>query len=154
MNSPQHTTPADERLWQFTLHEDDVFNGRQNLFLVAESMLVVAYTTALDASSGHASATTIATAGLLLTILWLYAGARHALIVDLVQKEAKSRFPDYEELCSLRKWRLFPIRSRAVTTYAVPVLIAALWGTLLAAQPGNPKPPQSSMHAQAAARHR
>lgn len=35
-----------ERLWAFTLHEDGVFNDRQNLFLVAESMLAVAYATA------------------------------------------------------------------------------------------------------------
>ena len=31
------------RLWEHGLHEDSAFNERQNYFLVAESMLLVAY---------------------------------------------------------------------------------------------------------------
>jgi hypothetical protein len=100
MSDEEHRREED-RLWAFTLHEDGVFNSRQNLFLVAESMLVVAYTTALSAKASD-SATVIAVIALLLTLGWLYASIRHTLIVDSVQLEAKARFPEYANLYKAR----------------------------------------------------
>jgi hypothetical protein len=125
----------DDRLWAFTLHEDGVFTSRQNLFLVAESMLVVAYTTALEASAGGDSALVIAIIALLLTLAWLYASARHSRIVESVQEHAKARFPEYARLYEARKWRLLPVRSRTITAFVVPLLVGALWVALLIAQP-------------------
>lgn len=123
-----------ERLWAFTLHEDGVFNDRQNLFLVAESMLAVAYATALIAKT-YDSAVVIAVVALTLTVAWLYASIRHSRIVDSIQTQAKTVFPDYAAIYELRKWWWLPLRSRTVTTLGVPLLIGALWVGLLIAQP-------------------
>jgi hypothetical protein len=131
--SDEQRRGQEERLWAFTLHEDGVFNSRQNLFLVAESMLVVAYATALDAKASG-SATTIALTALLLTLGWLYASIRHTLIVDHIQTRAKDTFPDYKSLYERRNWPLLRIRSRTVTAFVVPLLVGALWIALLIVQ--------------------
>ena len=126
------TEDQDRRLWEFTLHEDRLFNERQGLFLIAESMLAVAYATAL--SGGKASvALTIAIAGLPLSVMWLYVSARHAILVESIQLRARNTFPDYREISTERKERLrkFPVRSRYVVTYGVPLLIGVLWAALL-----------------------
>jgi hypothetical protein len=142
-NTPQKATDNDdskerrrqeERLWAFTLHEDDVFNSRQNLFLVAESMLVVAYATALDAKATN-SATVIALIALLLTLGWLYTSIRHTLIVGYIQNRAKETFPDYRNLYEGRNWPLLPLRSRTVTAFLIPSLVGALWIALQIVQP-------------------
>lgn len=122
-----------DRLWAFTLHEDGVFNSRQNLFLVAESMLVVAYTTALEAKGDTSSV--IAVVGLLLTLAWLYASIRHSFIINHIQEKAKTDFPDYREIYEGRKWWFLPVPSRIVTSLVVPALTGALWVALLLAQP-------------------
>jgi hypothetical protein len=122
-----------ERLWEFTLHEDGVFNDRQNLFLVAESMFAVAYAMALDAKRGGV-ALVIAIVGLLLTLAWLYVSVRHSLIVDLIQQKAKEQFPDYAELYRKRDWCWLPFRSRTVVAFVVPMLVGALWVALLVAR--------------------
>lgn len=135
MSTEEERRRQNDRLWDLTLHEDEVFNSRQNLFLVAESMLVVAYTTALAASGGRDSASVIAAIALLLTLSWLYAGARHLWIVDSVQMRAKAAFPDYAKLCDKHESRLLPIRSRTVTAFVVPLLTGVLWVGLLIVQP-------------------
>jgi hypothetical protein len=60
---PRSGTPADDidldlqeatvdvdqraRLWEHRLHEDSIFNSRQNYFLIAQSMFAIAYATAV-----------------------------------------------------------------------------------------------------------
>jgi len=121
------------RLWEFALHEDNLLSQRQNLFLVAESMFAVAYTTALEAKQSGI-AVILSVIALLLTVAWLYVSARHSAIVDLIQERARNALPEYRELYKGRSWRWAPIRSRTVVTFGVPVLVGILWVALLGAQ--------------------
>jgi hypothetical protein len=128
MTTPEH----DKRLWEFTLHEDLLFNERQNFFLIAESMLAVAYATAL--ASARDIARDIAIIALVITIMWLYVSARHAQLVESIQKRAKAAFPDYAAIAKEREELRPKLRSRNVVAYGVPAVICVLWVILLAAR--------------------
>lgn len=124
------------RLWDLTLHEDNVFNQRHALFLIAEAMLAVTYATALDASE-NLVAGVISAMGLLLTSAWLYVSARHGGKVQLVQQKAKAILPDYREIAeatstSPSRWLRVP--SRTVAGTLIPVLVGILWIALLLAR--------------------
>jgi hypothetical protein len=129
VNVGQFNEEQRARLWQFILHEDLLFSERHNLFLVAESMLVVGYVEAPKADTALA----ISLTGLLLTVGWLYVSGRHAAIIDLVQKDAKVALPDYKVVCEKRAGlRLWRFRSRVIVTFIVPGLFLGLWITLVA----------------------
>jgi len=121
------------RLWDLTLHEDNVFNQRHAFFLIAEAMLAVTYATALNASENFVAGV-IAALGLLLTVAWLYVSARHGGKVHQVQRRAKAVLADYcdvAESTSSSSKRLLRIPSRTVTGTLVPLLVGILWVTLL-----------------------
>jgi hypothetical protein len=120
-----------KRLWEFTLHEDELFNERQGLFLIAQSMLAVAYTTAL-LGTGHAVARPIAIVALVVSVMWLYVSARHTRVIGLIQSKAKETFPEYEAITAARQFPWIPLRSRYVVAFAVPIAIGALWIVLIA----------------------
>jgi LmbE family N-acetylglucosaminyl deacetylase len=124
------------RLWDLTLHEDNVFNQRHALFLIAEAMLAVTYATALDASE-NLVAGIISAMGLVLTGAWLYVSARHGSKVQQVQQKAKAILPDYREIAestsrSPSRWLQIP--SRTVTGTLIPALVGILWIALLLAR--------------------
>src|ERR1700691_6068891 len=86
----------DARLWGHVLHEDEQLFQRGNYFLLAESLLVVAYSgllaaseasTAVHGSASHLllTARIMAVFGLLLTAGWLYVGHRHLKYCRYVQ---------------------------------------------------------------------
>jgi len=72
-----------DRLWEHGLHLDTMLFQRGNLFLVAESLLVVSYASMLGVGQTPGSdrptlaARVIAVFGLLLTLAWGYVGHRH-----------------------------------------------------------------------------
>jgi LmbE family N-acetylglucosaminyl deacetylase len=121
------------RLWDLTLHEDNVFNQRHALFLIAEAMLAVTYATALDAGE-NLVAGVIACMGLFLTAAWLYVSARHGNKVQRVQRKAMAALPDYRhivEKTSSPPSPLLRIPSRSVAGTVVPALVGILWIALL-----------------------
>jgi len=80
------------RLWEHALLQDELFVGRGNFFLVAESLLVVAYTGILGLSlSVHGqplrlrvAALVLAIFGCLLTIIWAFVnGRQRQVLLDL-----------------------------------------------------------------------
>jgi hypothetical protein len=122
-----------KRLWEFTLHEDQLFNERQNLFLIAQSMLAVAYTTALVAKD-DGIARAIAIVALIVSVMWVYVSIRHTRIVALIQAKAKEVFPEYSAITAARDFPWTPWPSRYVVAYGVPPAIGALWMVLLIAR--------------------
>ncbi len=118
------------RLWEDRLHEDNVFNERQNFFLVSQSMLLVAYATLLSASQPNIPVARItASLGVLLTLVWIYVNARLYYIVRHIQDRAISMIPEYKETIRTRtKW---PISSTRLMAYFVPLIIGAVWAILI-----------------------
>ena len=127
------------RLFQHGLHEDNAFTERSNYFLVAESLLVVAYTGLLSGASAGSSLTkvgsiiwiarTLATFGFLLTLLWIYVNRRQWYVVRHLQERAREILPEYKVTYETRgKWR---ISSTWLMAYAVPSLIAVMWAVFI-----------------------
>ena len=122
-----------QRLWEWTLHEDNLFSERQNLFLVAESMLVAGHAAALD-SSAESAAEAIGAVALVLTLAWGFVSWRMAVLVDYIQGHARDNLPEYKEICKDRpkiagSSKL--LRSRVVVAYVLPLLLGILWVLLL-----------------------
>jgi hypothetical protein len=122
---------ARNRIWQHRLHEDLVINDRQNFFLVAESLLIVAFS---ELYTHAAPAVIVAGAGLVLTIVWAYVAKRMLAIVEGVDRRAREELPDFAETVRARSpWLSRSLRSSHVFAYVVPVILSILWIVLGAA---------------------
>ncbi len=120
---------ADNRLWQHCLHEDNVRYQQGNLFLVAQSLLAVAYGTILTAGDTNLpSARVIAAFGIAFTLTWLYVGHRHFRYFRAIQRLATARFAEYAETLTCRPpcWSSLPL-----IVYALPSFAALMWLILL-----------------------
>ncbi|MGW2720661.1 hypothetical protein [Streptomyces sp. NPDC001492] len=120
---------ADNRIWEHLLHEDNIRYQQGNLFLVALSLLAVAYSTILTAGDKNlAAARVIAAFGIASTLIWLYIGHRHLLYWRAIRLRTRQRLPDYDETlrtCMPRG------RSLVLIVYALPGLSAIMWLLLL-----------------------
>jgi hypothetical protein len=126
------------RLWAHALHEDNDFMQRGNYFLVAESLLVVAYA-ALFATNQQAGVTdqrnellaarVIAAFGFLLTVCWSYVARRRWLYRDYVYRRAEDLLPEYRTT-----WRSRPHggpSGSGFIAFVVPGLAAVMWILLM-----------------------
>ncbi|MEU1479893.1 hypothetical protein [Streptomyces sp. NPDC005760] len=68
---------ADAGLWEHHLHTDTMVFQRGNLFLVAQSLPAVAYSTTAASVTTHAAARVMAGFGLALTAVWASVGHRY-----------------------------------------------------------------------------
>ena len=118
---------ARERLWAHRLHEDLVLTDRQNFFLLAQSLLLVAESQLLVTDETFATAV-LAAVGILLTITWLYVIRRQRRIVDYLQQRACQVLPEFNETA---KGRPSGLSSTSVYITVVPLLIAAVWALFL-----------------------
>ena len=126
MEEKQDIRDQANRLWEHGLHEDSVFNERQNYFLVAESMLFVAYATLLSTPQPKIFiARVIASFGVLLTLVWIYVNVRQWYVVRHLRARCIAVLHDYKETYQTRaKW---PISSIWLLAYFVPAIIGIVW---------------------------
>jgi hypothetical protein len=129
-----------ERLWAHNLHEDNMFMQRGNFFLVAESMLLIAYAAVLASRARTETDTLtasriIAGFGLALTGVWSLISYRHLTYQRLIRQRALDYF---REFCDTRAawrdsqsgwWR--KIHTNSLLTYGVPGLAGIMWLLLL-----------------------
>ncbi len=119
------------RLWSHRLHEDGIFNARQNYFLVAQSMMSVAYATALSGEEARVLvARAIAVIGLLLTVAWLDVNWRQCSIVHVVHDRAARELPEFNKTWERRKI-VRGLSSTHILAFVIPPLIGVMWGFLL-----------------------
>ena len=120
---PPYDDAAKTRLWSHRLHEDVVLADRQNFYLVAQSLLVVAEAD-LIGSGETAGAAVLAAAGLVLTATWFYVIRRQRAIVKHVQDRAVEVLPEFRDTYESRP------RGRSSTDVfvtVVPALLGAIW---------------------------
>lgn len=120
---------AADRLWQHGLHEDNVRYQQGNLFLVAQSLLAVAYSTILTSGHDAQPARVIAAFGIALTAIWVYVGHRHRRYSAALQQRIKSVVPEYAETSAICPPR--GIGTTPVLVYVLPSLAAIMWAVLL-----------------------
>ena len=123
------------RLWEHALLQDELFVQRSNFFLVAESLLVVAYTGILGLSLGtheqpwrlRVAALVLAIFGFLLTVIWAFVNARQRQVLLDLHKRAREAFPEYRRTIEERKLPGGRISGTMLIAYWVPVLAAVMW---------------------------
>jgi hypothetical protein len=98
---------------------------RDSFFLVAETLLIVAFS---ELYTHAAPAATIAGAGFLLTIIWLYAAARMRSVVTSVNQRTQRAVPDFAATIRARpEWLTKGPSSVAVLAHVMPVILSVLW---------------------------
>lgn len=118
------------RVWDHSMHEDSVFNDRQNFFLVFESVLVGSIGGFFTKTGPNVRIVRfIALFGLAVTLLWLYVQVRQHYITKLLKKRNKAVFDDYASAISIR--RRWPFHAYTLLAYAFPLLVALAWIVVL-----------------------
>jgi hypothetical protein len=123
------------RLWAHALLQDELFVQRSNFFLVAESLLVVAYTGVLGLSfSVHerplrlrVAALVLALFGCLLTLIWVFVNARQRQVLLDLHKRAREAFPEYRRTIEERRLPGGRISGTFLIAFGVPVLATIMW---------------------------
>ena len=117
---------SSERPWQYKLHEESIFYQRLNFFLVAESMLFVAFTTVWNTTVHRkAMLLSLGILGLLLTGIWAYVGARQMYVIKHVSLVCLGLFEDYAGIHQSRGEA--KISSTKILAYGVPLFTAVTW---------------------------
>ncbi|MER6187754.1 hypothetical protein [Streptomyces sp. NPDC001652] len=119
----------DARLVQLAIHEENMLNQRGNLCLVAQSLLVVAYSTTATTNSTHAAARVMAGFGIALAVIWAYSGSRHHWHNRVIQRRLIERFPDVAEI--LAEFRRPGPSSTLFIVYGMPALTTVMWIVML-----------------------
>lgn len=123
-----------DRLWSHKQHEDTVFEGRMNFFLVFESLL-------LACSSGLISESAIplvfprlvSVVGILITLIWTLVQIKHRTGLVELRNLCENAFPGYSKSRQIRDngvpWALRTLHwsNLWVLTYVIPALVLALW---------------------------
>jgi hypothetical protein len=121
------------RIMAHAMHVENGILNRGNYFLVAESMLVVAYSMLLASGSRSmeviAVSRMIALFGLLLTVAWSYVTGRSCRYLRHIRGRALDILPEYRE--TLAGLPHNPVPTMMVLTYLVPGLTGVIWVVLL-----------------------
>jgi hypothetical protein len=133
------TEAENGRLWEHVLHEDGQLFQRGNFFMLAESLLVVAYSGLLAASETHGTsypvtrlllaARVLASFGLLLTVVWFYVGRRHLKYCKYIRALAHDRLAEYR--ATREGWPTGLLPSLDLITYSITFLTGIVWILLL-----------------------
>jgi len=118
---------AANRLWDYKGQMETIFYQRASFFLLAESMLLVAFATVLSAKS---VAVILGVFGLLFTCVWFYVNWRHTVVYchvrDNYLRQACPEYAKVRDTCPRG-----PISSRKILAYYVPALTFSAWFFLL-----------------------
>ncbi|WP_328978023.1 hypothetical protein [Streptomyces canus] len=125
------------RLWEYFLHEDNMIMQRANLFLVAQSLQLVAYTAILSAAGadGHQAERAVLTAhviaifGVALAAIWIYVGHRQIRYTDGLRSRLVAKVPDFAETQAAVHIR--GPKAAVFIAYTIPALAGVLWVLLL-----------------------
>jgi len=129
------------RLWSHYSDENTLLVQRGNFFLVAESMMLVAYVGVFNISAQQHGiprlpiAQVIAAFGLALAVIWTLISRWHVAYINHIRERVVTHVREYDEtrqswLRSGRGWqRVLPINE--LIAYVVPMLSGVMWVILL-----------------------
>ncbi|MFD6292078.1 hypothetical protein [Streptomyces sp. NPDC060205] len=110
---------------------------RGNLFLVAQSLQLVAYTAILSTSnetdqhpSGIVTAHVIAAFGIVLAAIWIYVGHRQIRYTNALRARLAATVSDFAETQAAIHLR--GPKAAVFIAYTIPALAGILWSLLLA----------------------
>ena len=124
------TTDQRDRMWSWLLHEGNLFNGRQQLFAVAEAMLLGAYAAMSTATKPDKPAiAAMGIVGAISCLMWLYANMNQ--INRYIKPIRAILEPCLPEWASVRKVGAGRLRTTTVLGVLLPLMITLLWLFLL-----------------------
>ena len=132
MNEPSH---EQKLIYDLAVHEDDMYYQRGNFFLVAEGMVLVAYSI-LAVRKVWLQSLVVAIFGLILTLVWIYAAHRSYKYFDYLNKRAEEEYPAYGKIrekspkpftLRVRPFKDKSLRAWSLMTYVVPVAAGLMW---------------------------
>jgi hypothetical protein len=130
---PTHGPEEMRLIYDLVQHEDEMFYQRSNLFLVAESMVLVAYSLlASRAGESPVRGEIIASFGLIVSLIWAWASHRALVILRYVTIRAMKEHSYYRRIREERpnqRWRF--MGSTKLMAYAVPAVAIIMWTVLL-----------------------
>lgn len=86
-------TPV-ERYWDWLLHEDGLFSSRINFFVVAESMLFIAF--AINSYDIPKLTIILGLTGILFVLIWLYVSiCQIYLLINRIKEKLEESWPEY-----------------------------------------------------------
>ena len=130
---PIHDPEEMRLIYDLVQHEDEMFYQRSNLFLVAESMVLVAYSLLVSrAGEIPVRGEVIASFGLIVSLIWAWASHRALVILRYVTIRAMKEHPYYRRIREERpNQRLRFMGSTKLMAYAIPAIAIIMWTVLL-----------------------
>jgi hypothetical protein len=120
------------RLWEHRLHVDNEFYSRLNFFLIFESVLL-GVVGALYSKTNQIMFVlrVIAILGFCITLVWAYVQARHTYLLDAINARCIEVMPEYRATIEYWKKTKWPLSTRWLLAYVIPILIALVWIILI-----------------------
>jgi hypothetical protein len=121
------------RLFEYTLHEENLFTTHHNFFLVFESVLlgvVAMLLTAKTPSSLHL-VQIISILGLISALVWGYIQIRMKWILGHLRKKLRIALPEYKQVIEELDKTWWPLRITWLLTYIIPLIVVTIWFFLL-----------------------
>ena len=83
-----------EHYWDWLLHEDDLFSSRINFFVVAESMLFIAF--AINSYDIPKLTIILGLTGILFVLIWLYVSICQVyFLINQIKAKLEETWPEY-----------------------------------------------------------
>lgn len=119
-------TKKSDWLWDWLLHEGNLFTSRVNFFLIAESMLFVAFATlAVHIPQEPWLAKILVFAGIFITAIWLIVSVGQIYyIMDPIKTELERLLPEWNKIFKRsKKW----LRIDDIVGITLPLWILCVW---------------------------
>ncbi|MFE5039314.1 hypothetical protein [Streptomyces sp. NPDC056683] len=134
MSSPEQDEQQrakETRLWEQLIYEGGMVFQVGNVFLLAESLLIVAYSALLASGDSNRAGEhlfvlrTLAAFGLVTSVAWSYMAHRQLRFARRLERHALSRLPDYAEMVS---YTSSPgMESKLLLAYLMPAVAGIMW---------------------------
>ncbi len=83
-----------EHYWDWLLHEDDLFSSRVNFFVVAQSMLLIAF--AINSYENPKLTLILGLTGILFVLIWLYVSICQVyFLINRIKAKLEEKWPEY-----------------------------------------------------------
>ncbi len=122
-----------DRLWEWLLHEDNLFTSRANFFLIAESMLFAAFAVLIvNTLLKPCLMFVLGGAGVIFTIVWLYwAIVQIYLTINPIKAKLQKLLPEWSEIASGRR-KVFA--THLIFGIFLPSILLTVWIILITTQ--------------------
>ncbi len=83
-----------EHYWKWLVHEDDLFSSRISFFVIAQSMLIIAF--AINSYENPNLTMILGLTGILFVLIWLYVSiCQIYFLINRIKEKLEAKLPEY-----------------------------------------------------------